>query len=295
MWYWWFNLTDENSRLLEMIAEDVAITALTLPIWWAAATWIAAFRAVCTAWRFWMYWMKIVKMEKRLQALARLISIKTKSKFWEIWARIWATVWREAGWRRSWRLLVEWWESLGKNVAKNTFTNMYNNIWHWDWPFDGLNIDSTIASSLKDLTAFWFAWWAIQLKRKFLKFDTSFLNSLPSYITNWSKKLWEDLFKEVAWQPVVNLVLWHTTIDSETWEEITSNEFVRDDKLIWNLMATVLSKANNSSTWKKISSKLADWSYKIFFDKNKNEFFAQNNTGNKKLISLNHLEDLDVV
>lgn len=295
MWYWWFNLTDENSRLLEMIAEDVAITALTLPIWWAAATWIAAFRAVCTAWRFWMYWMKIVKMEKRLQALARLISIKTKSKFWEIWARIWATVWREAGWRRSWRLLVEWWESLGKNVAKNTFTNMYNNIWHWDWPFDGLNIDSTIASSLKDLTAFWFAWWAIQLKRKFLKFDTSFLNSLPSYITNWSKKLWEDLFKEVAWQPVVNLVLWHTTIDSETWEEITSNEFVRDDKLIWNLMATVLSKANNSSTWKKISSKLADWSYKIFFDKNKNEFFAQNHNGNKKLISLNHLEDLDVV
>jgi hypothetical protein len=59
-------------------------------------------------------------------------------------------------------------------------------------------------------------------------------------------------------------------------------------------MATVLSQANNSSTWKKISSKLSDGTYKILFDKDKKEFFAKNQLTNEKPISLSHLENLVV-
>ena len=296
MWYWWwFNLSDENNRILKMVAEDVVITALTLPIWWAAATWISALRTACLAWKLWVAWSRILRMEKRLHALTRLISIRTKSKFWAIWAKIWM----EAAWREAWWFVVEWWWNFVENITQNAFTTMHNNIWHWNWPFDGLNLDIAISSSLKDLTAFWFACWAKKIFNtngwKSLNLDLNFLNKeLPGYIKWPSKELWKKIFKEIVGQPVVNLVLWHKTFDSDTWIESSTHELVRDDRLVWNLMATVLSQANNSSTWKKISSKLSDGTYKILFDKDKKEFFAKNQLTNEKPISLSHLENLVV-
>jgi hypothetical protein len=97
--------------------------------------------------------------------------------------------------------------------------------------------------------------------------------------------------REVITHPIFNLTLWETTFNSEKWIEETNHRFWWNESITWNLVAIILSKAQNSTTWQHISSKIWDETVKFFFDRAKNNFVVKDYR-NWKVVDINHLEDL---
>ena len=264
IWYWFFNLSDKNAKLVWDIAKEIAITvAIAVVTWWMWSAAIAWLLNVCAR------WANAAKRVNLAHKIAKIVNItQTAYKELSIWAKA-----------------VKLWITATSLLLEGTIFNAASNVVHSavNWTsLDNLNLNPVAreniqtaaflgALSISGKLTQWLvkAWWKTKLAIKLVDWlEKAHLQAPAKFTLDVVTEMWTML----AAEQVINFTFGHDVIDSETWEirkerfhAPTQEEIIQ---MVWMIIAFKMVKP---SLWHNIEKKLNEWTLEICRWTGKNE------------------------
>ena len=245
VWYWRFDLSDENAKTAWKITKEVVImiaaVIVTQWVWNLLQASIEGINAV--------YWTtsivsgatKAISMFDKLQKVRKVGKIATTTY-------------------RIWSLMLQW-------TAFNAATKLIRNPLEWKKLFDDININPLTRENIQTAAFLWvlsFAGkytWKLFNKAWSTDIDVNFDKWLKYYAAKVWKPVWTfgaELTAMLAAEESMNFVFWHEVINPITWEITNEHSLSRPtNEEWWTMVGLILAmRVVKPLTWPKIKNKI---------------------------------------
>lgn len=270
VWYWFWDLSDENAKIMGEILVEIAITVVVaVATWW---TWAAAMAAILRCWSLAARGARWINLATKI---SKVIQISQK---WYKWLSMWSRAVKL--WYRSTSLLLE-------GTTFNAASTMVHSAIKWT-SLDSLNLNPIAKENIQTAAFLWALsiwnslWMKVITKLHWSTKVTAFSEAGLKEILKTHK--WvrtESLVSEAVamfWaEQGMNFTFGHDVINPETGEVETSRSLqwpTQQERIqmIWMLLAF---KAVKPQAWTKIEKRLNDGTLEICRSTKKNEILLR--------------------
>ena len=266
VWYWAFDLSDENAKIMWEILVEIAITvAIAVATGWMWAAAMAWLLRVCATWARAARWVNTANRIRKVVLLTKR-GYRSLNTAWKV-----AKFGVEAPW-----LLLE--GTIFNNASKTVHAAL-----KWT-SLDSLNLNPLTRENL-ETAAFlcalniWnqIAWKSFKIFDGSGKLARTKLKLKPSDTLKSIWKTMNEAWAEMAGMLIategINLTFWHEVVDPITWEVENVRELAWPSNEEWATMIGMIIafRAVQPGMRRKLTEKLNDWTLVVCRTKNRKE------------------------
>lgn len=270
VWYWFWNLSDSNAKVMWEILVEIAITvAIAVVTWWA---WAAAMAAILRSWALAARWARWVNLATKL---AKVIEITQK---WYKWLKWWGKAIKL--WYRATSLLLE-------GTIFNAASDMVHSAMNWT-SLDELDLNVTSLKNIQTAAFLWALsfgnqlawavmkrWWQTKIGIDIVKWLEKAHLKAPTVrttqvVTELTTMLWAE--------EIINITFWHDVVDPDTKKVHKERTLARptQEELCQTVGMILAFKAVKPQLWAKYEQQLNDWTLEICRSTKVNEVLLRN-------------------